>query len=355
MKLFTCQSCGQSLYFENTLCERCNHRLGFLPDIMTLSALEPDGDAWRTLADPPRTMRFCDNATHDACNWLVDAGSDQTLCEACRHNQTIPDLSDPANLLQWQKIEIAKHRLFYSLMRFGLTFPDRTQDPENGLGFDFLADLPSEPHVMTGHDNGLITIALAEADDAERERRRTDMHEPYRSLLGHFRHEVGHYVWDRLIRDGGQLEACRRLFGDDEQDYAAALERNYQEGPPLNWQDHFVSTYASSHAWEDWAETWAHYLHIIDTLETARAFGLTVRPQEVQDHSLNATVRFDPYGDVPIETIIEAWLPLTFAMNSLNRSMGNADLYPFVLSQPVIEKLGFVHGLLRQQSAIVSG
>jgi hypothetical protein len=347
MKLFTCQHCGQSLYFENTGCERCGHRLGYVPDLMTMSALEPDGDLWRTLTDPPRTMRFCGNAAHDACNWLVDGDSEHTFCEACRFNQTIPDLSDPVSLLRWQRIEGAKHRLFYSLLRLGLAFPDRAQDAENGLGFAFLADLPSEP-VMTGHDNGLITIALAEADDAERERRRADLHEPYRSLLGHFRHEVGHYVWDRLIRDGGRLAGCRRLFGDDQRDYGEALNRYYQDGPPSDWQDRFVSAYASSHPWEDWAETWAHYLHIIDTLETARAFGLTVHPEEVQDPSLNATVRFDPYGRVTIETIIEAWLPLTFAMNSLNRSMGNADLYPFVLSQPVIEKLRFVHRSLRR-------
>ena len=348
MKLFTCQHCGQSLYFENTGCERCGHRLGYIPDIMTLSALEPQDDAWRTLTDPPRTMRFCANETHGACNWLVDANGDQTFCEACRHNQTIPDLSDPVNLRHWQRIEGAKHRLFYSLMRLGLAFPDRTQDAENGLGFAFLADMPSEPRVITGHDSGLITIALAEADDAERERRRTDMHEPYRSLLGHFRHEIGHYIWDRLIREGGKLTGCRRLFGDDQSDYGEALQRYYRDGPPLDWQDRFVSAYASSHPWEDWAETWAHYLHIIDTLETARAFGLTVRPQAVQDPSLNAAVRFDPYGKVTINTIIEAWLPLTFAMNSLNRSMGNADLYPFVLSQPVIEKLRFVHRVLRR-------
>jgi hypothetical protein len=346
MKLFTCQYCGQSLYFENTVCERCGHRLGYVPDLMTLSALEPDGEAWRTLTDPSRTMRFCENATHDACNWLVDHGN--AFCEACRHNQTIPDLSDPVNLLRWQRIEGAKHRLFYSLLRFGLAFPDRAQDPDHGLGFAFLADQPSEPAVMTGHDSGLITIALAEADDAERERRRADLHEPYRSLLGHFRHEIGHYIWDRLIKEGGKLAGCRRLFGDDRRDYGAGLERYYRDGAPMDWQNRFVSAYASSHPWEDWAETWAHYLHIIDTLETARAFGLTVRPQEVQDPSLNAAVRFDAYGRVTMETIIEAWLPLTFAMNSLNRSMGNADMYPFVLSQPVIEKLRFVHRVLRR-------
>ena len=207
----------------------------------------------------------------------MSADSVATLCFACRHNHTIPDLSVAQNLQRWQRMEAAKHHLFYSLLRLRLPLENRIDDPEHGLAFDFLADSPDPtgPKVMTGHDNGLITIALVEADDAERERRRTQMHEPYRSLLGHFRHEVGHYFWDVLIRDGGRLEECRAVFGDDSQDYDAALQAHYQNGAPADWQEHFVSQYASTHPWEDWAETWAHYLHIVDTLEMASAFGIT--------------------------------------------------------------------------------
>ena len=353
MKLFKCQHCGQILYFENVQCERCSRQLGYLAEVTTISALEPEGDAWKALARPAGLVRFCDNATHDACNWLVDAGSPDTLCAACRHNRTIPDLSIADNLSRWQRIEQAKHRLFYSLLRLNLPLATRQDDPEHGLAFDFLADSPDPtgPKVLTGHDNGLITIALQEADDAERERRRTQMNEPYRSLLGHFRHEVGHYFWDVLVRDGGRLEECRAVFGDDSQDYGAALEAHYQHGAPADWQQNYVSQYATTHPWEDWAETWAHYLHIVDTLEMAGAFGIRVKPRITREETLAADIDLDPYRAQTIEEIVDAWLPLTFAMNSLNRAMGNPDLYPFVLSPAVIAKLGFVHDVVHAARA----
>ncbi len=352
MRLFKCQNCGQIIYFENTKCESCGHGLAYLPEAMTMTALEPQDEALRALAAPKTPFRLCDNAAHAACNWLVTADSPATLCFACRHNHTIPDLSVPENLQRWQKIEAAKHHLFYSLLRLRLPLENRIDNPEHGLAFDFLADsAQTGPKVMTGHDNGLITIALAEADDAERERRRTHMHEPYRSLLGHFRHEVGHYFWDVLVRDGGRLDDCRAVFGDDAQDYDAALQRHYAEGAPPDWQEHFVSQYASTHPWEDWAETWAHYLHIVDTLEMASAFGITVKPRLTRDETLNAVINLDPYNpDAKMTDIINAWLPLTFAMNSLNRAMGNPDLYPFVLSPTVVAKLGFVHDVVHRRN-----
>src|SRR4051794_4613426 len=225
MKLFRCQHCGQVLYFENTQCERCGHRLGYIPETATLSALEPEGEEWRALADQGGSVLFCENATHNVCNWLVPSGTTDRFCAACRHNQTIPPLDDPANVAAWRRLEAAKHRLIYALLRLGLPLQTRLEDPEHGLAFDFLADVPHSPgpKVMTGHDNGLITIALVEADDAEREKRRVSMHEPYRTLLGHFRHEVGHHYWDLLVRDGNHLEEFRALFGDDRQDYDAAL------------------------------------------------------------------------------------------------------------------------------------
>jgi hypothetical protein len=349
MRLFKCQNCGQVLYFENTRCESCGLPLGYLPRVMTMSALKPDGDFFRAMASRDRKLRPCDNARYEACNWMVGADSKTTLCAACRHNHTIPDLDIPLNLQRWQRLELAKHHLFYSLMRLKLPLVNRIEDPEHGLAFDFLAESPDPkgPKVMTGHDNGLITIALIEADDAERERRRTQMHEPYRSLLGHFRHEVGHYFWDVLIRDGGRLEECRAVFGDDTLDYNAALKAHYENGAPADWQERYVSQYASTHAWEDWAETWAHYLHIVDTLEMASAFGIRVKPRLVRDETLTTDINLDPYKpETSMEEIIDAWLPLTFAMNSLNRAMGSPDLYPFVLSPAVVVKLGFVHDVV---------
>jgi hypothetical protein len=348
MRLFNCQSCGNIVYFENTHCENCKHRLGYCPEQGLPLALEPSDGAWLAVNGDATTRRFCINAEHDACNWLTPANTMDAYCLACRHNEIIPALDQPENIVAWRKIELAKHRLFYSLIRWRLPLETRLENPSHGLVFRFLGDSPATgPKVMTGHDDGLITIALLEANDAEREARRTRMGEPYRTLLGHFRHEVGHHYWDILVRDGGKVDACRDIFGDDRQDYGAALHRHYQQGTPENWQETFVSSYATSHPWEDFAETWAHYLHIVDTLEMAGAFGMEVRPRIDQQGSLVARVDFDPYAIPDIQPVMEAWLPFVFAMNSISRAMGQNDLYPFVIAPSVVKKLGFIHDLVR--------
>jgi hypothetical protein len=341
MKLFECQVCSQPLFFENEACEKCGHRLGFDSSVRQLFALDPTPDGGYVPANRPdgRPVRFCDNARHGVCNWLIEADSNETFCQSCRHNRTIPDLSDPSHLDLWRKIENAKHRLTYTLLALRL--------PMDGLTFDILADAPGAAPVMTGHDNGLITLNLAEADDGEREKRRASMGETYRTLLGHVRHEVGHYYWDKLVRDGGKLEEFRALFGDDREDYAEALKRHYANGPAPDWRQHFVSAYASSHAWEDFAETFAHYLHIVDTLETAHAFGIQVHPRIRESDDLSTDIDFDPHRMRDVSKLIDAWLPICFAVNALNRSMGQPDLYPFVLSPEAISKLGFMAHLVR--------
>jgi hypothetical protein len=349
MKLFKCQACGNILYFENRSCGQCGHRLAYLPEAMILSAVEPlDGNTWKPLASPDQSRFFCTNAAQDGCNWLVPPGTNDAFCLACRHNGIIPDLTDPQRLNDWRLIELAKHRLFYTLLRWKLPLETVAENPAHGLLFEFLDDAAATrgPKVLTGHDEGKITIALREADDAEREKRRVAMGEPYRTLLGHFRHEVGHHYWDILVRDRNRLEACRAVFGDDTIDYGEALKRHYNQGAPADWQEHFVSQYATTHPWEDFAETWAHYLHIVDTLEMVGASGMSVRPliDKSGDHS--ARVDFDPYFATGIEQIIDAWLPFVFAINSVNRAMGQHDLYPFVLAPAVVQKLGFIHGLV---------
>ena len=346
MKLFSCQHCGQLLYFENTRCESCGHSLGYLPPQETITALEQADNDWRALAEPTGRYRFCANAVHGVCNWLIETGSPEQYCQACRYNRTIPDISYSQNLQNWHKVEIAKHRLFYTLLKLNLPLVGRNEDPARGLDFDFL--VATGGPVMTGHDNGLITINLAEADDALRERARQNLAEPYRTLLGHFRHEIAHYYWDRLIEDSPKIEQFRAVFGDERRDYAAALRANYSEGAPPDWQERFVTTYASSHPWEDFAETWAHYLHMIDTLETASAFGIHIRPLTAnRDNNLATAVDFDPHH-ADMDRIIDSWLPLTFAMNSINRSMGQPDLYPFFLGPTAIVKLSFVHDCIRE-------
>ena len=355
MKLFKCQHCGQLIYFENDLCLKCSHRLGFISDIMNLSALEPiepksgqQPEVWRALAIDNKFYRPCANAQFGVCNWMVDAGTGDVYCAACRHNRTVPDTSVPENVVAWRKIELAKRMLFYTLFKLHLPLDENDEDGQPRLRFDFLKSPPhwEGPRVMTGHDNGLITLALEEADDAERERRRALMHEPYRTLAGHFRHEVGHYAWDVLVREGGLAEACRATFGDETADYGEALKAYYANGAPPDWQDHFISAYATSHPWEDFAETWAHYLHIVDTLEMARAFGMYVHPRLASPGELDAQVDFDPYLVHEASTLIETWIPLSNALNGLNRTMGLPDLYPFILSPSVVKKLSVIHDLV---------
>jgi hypothetical protein len=378
MRTFCCRICGQPVYFENTRCTRCGATLGFLPDSLRLSALVQGedglwrvpaaapplrrgwlnrlirGDAGERGAPEPRAYRQCGNyEQHDVCNWMVPADREETFCAACRPNRTIPNLGRPGNLDKWFRIERSKRRLAYSLLRLGLRMRSMDEDPEGGLGFAFLSSQDAAPgeNAMTGHANGLITINIDEADPSKRERMRMDMDERYRTLLGHFRHEIGHYYWDLLIRDGGRLEGFRAIFGDEQADYATALQDHYNNGAPLQWEDNFISAYASAHPWEDWAETWAHYLHIVDTLETAEHFGLQVERRLPDGGLQRSNPDFDPYEIDDFAPIIDHWLPLTFALNSMSRSMGQQDMYPFVLSQPVIDKLAYVHRVVRDSGA----
>jgi len=370
MRLFRCQVCGQTIYFENTRCERCGSPLGYLPDIGLMSALEPetgpelirvldqtglladsgvDERLWLAQVRPGRRYRPCINAAYGVCNWLVPEDEGETRCLACRHNGAVSDPEQDDNQTRWRRLEFAKHRLLYSLLRLGLTLPTRAQHRE-GLVFEFLADPadPTLPRIITGHAKGTVTIALREADDVERENMRKLLGEPYRTLLGHFRHESGHYFWDRLVRDGGRLEQCRAVFGDDRADYAKALGAYYASGARPGWQKRYISAYATMHPWEDFSETWAHYLHMIDTLETASAHGIELHGRDGRD-PVNVQIDFDPYRVESFDPVVESWFPIARAANSLNRSMGLADLYPFVLTDAVIGKLAFIHRLIREQ------
>jgi hypothetical protein len=355
MKIFHCDHCDNLVFFENTHCVNCGHLLAFLPDLAEMGSLEPaGGEQW--VSPLPiaagRTYRLCDNY-RDAkvCNWAVLDTDRHRLCESCRLTRTIPDLDVPGHLEGWYKLEVAKRRLVYTLMGLGLPLANRDDDPDQGLAFEFLAaSQPGAPPVLTGHANGVITINVAEADDAEREKRRHDLGEPYRTLLGHMRHEVGHYYWDRLIARTDRLDAFRQLFGDEREDYGQALQRHYAQGPPADWQNRFVSAYASAHAWEDWAESWAHYLHMTDTLETAAACGVSIRPRRDGEPSLAKVPASAGTSSGSFDRLIDSWYPLTYVLNNLNRGLGQPDGYPFVLSPPVVDKLRFVHDTVKSWS-----
>jgi hypothetical protein len=346
MRVFTCGNCGQLVYFENERCERCGFQLGFEPDSLALVALNPTAEQAETFSPTGggATVQRCANHQTAGCNWLTPAGG-SALCVACGLGRRIPDLGVAENLQPWRDAEAAKRRLVYALLRFRLPL---VAPSGAALAFDILSEAAEAEPVLTGHADGLVTINLAEADATERERRRNDLGEAYRTLLGHFRHEVGHFYWDALVRDGGVTDAFRAVFGDESVDYTAALQRHYENGAPRDWQASFVSPYATMHPWEDFAETWAHYLHIVDTLDTAEAFGIRVDPAVSPDPALNASIVGDPYRAASSAELIEDWLPLSYAVNSLNRSLGQPDLYPFVLSEPAIVKLDFVHGLVRR-------
>jgi len=291
-----------------------------------------------------RRYRLCANYPDlQVCNWAVDDDDETPLCRSCRLTRVTPDLSVAGHQVAWYRLEVAKRRLVYTLLTLGLPISGALdQEP---LVFQFLADGASgEAPVLTGHSSGVVTINVAEADDAERERRRTALGEPYRTLLGHMRHEVGHYYWARLIsRDPARLARFRGLFGDDRQDYAAALRRHYESGPSPDWQDRFVSAYGSAHPWEDWAETWAHYLHMTDTIETAATCGVSLRPRRSDEPSLARVPAGLGARDSSFDRLLESWFPITYLLNNLNRGLGHGDAYPFVLSPAVVDKLRFVH------------
>ncbi len=357
MKLFKCDHCGQPVYFENYFCIHCNASLGFDPQKMDLLALRQEDDTSFTIfakneKDKKETTRYkyCINQQYNVCNWLLHLEDEGQYCIACKLNRTIPDLTQADNLQKWGRIEQAKHRLVYSLLRFKLPVISKFHDKVNGIAFDFKADETNTGtgRLLTGHDNGVITLNIEEADDAVREMARNNMDEVYRTLLGHFRHEIGHYFWDQLIRDSKRLASFRDLFGDETLDYAEALKQHYNKAPSDAWKDNFISAYASSHPWEDWAETWAHYIHIADTMETAYSFGMTLNPRSADPgNEMSAREDIDPYITKKFSEIMQRWLPLSFVMNSLNRSMGMKDSYPFVITEGVEEKLNFIHETIR--------
>jgi hypothetical protein len=304
------------------------------------------------LHESAKAWRRCENFDSPAgCNWLVPADDEEPLCRACRLNRTIPDLDNAENAQWWRLIENAKRRLVAQLLNLGLPVRSKvSEDAEQGLMFDFLRSPEKGPRVLTGHADGLITLNVEEADDAKREKMRLDLREPYRTLLGHFRHEVGHYYWDRLIAGTPWHEKFRALFGDERQDYSAALKKNYEEGPPGDWGERHISAYASVHPWEDWAECWAHYLHVVDSLDTALGFGLRGENIEQATEPFSEADLYDPEVDDAHRFILLAnsWVQLTMVVNELARSMGQPDFYPFVMSRPVLRKVHFIQMVVKE-------
>jgi hypothetical protein len=336
MRDFICPNCGQHLAFENSVCLSCGSPVGFSPDKMAfLVIISGAGGEHRGSVDASR-YQLCANLHVAKCNWLVEVAPRRRLCASCALTRTRPNDSDGPALSAYAIAEKAKRRLIVELLDLGLPIVGRDQDPRYGLAFDLLSSKFQK--VFTGHENGVINLDLAEGDDAHREQLRISMAEPYRTLLGHFRHEIGHYYFYRLVGPSPDyLARFRELFGDPDAGYQAALNRHYDLGPPRGWKKFYVSSYATMHPAEDWAETFAHYLHIRDTLDTAAAYGLAPS---------GATFDRRMLGPSGFDTIIDMWLPLAWALNMVNRSMGRDDLYPFVLPTAVLNKMRLIHTVI---------
>ncbi len=355
---FTCR-CGQPVFFRNSICLACMAPLGYDPQRGALLPLSPlsdeavDMELWQSAEPTQHEGRYarCRNLNSAAaCNWLIpltDATSaEQDLCLCCRLTRRLPDLSIASNAVWWGRIETAKRRMLSSMLGMHLPVVPLADDPQQGLAFDILTSTNGMP-VITGHENGVITLDAQEADDPTRELRRTQLLEPYRTLLGHLRHEAGHYYWHRLVENTEWLTAFRLEFGDEREDYRGALQRHYAQGPRADWSLHHVSAYASCHPWEDWAETWANYLHMTDTLDTAQSFGIDGERLELTYEPFTAEA-FDDTGADSAEflRLLNQWMQLTGVLNELSRSMGVPDFYPFVLSAPAVRKLHLVHRII---------
>jgi hypothetical protein len=340
------------LFFDNSVCLRCGNETGFCPSCRNITALLPQAEGRWTCANANCgvTLLKCVNyVEHNVCNQCVTptlsaTGSDPSLCESCSFTQTVPDLSVPGFVEKWYRLEAAKRRLLYDLDVAGVPYRFNDADPRPKLRFDFKADVAPKrwlwwtmgkgEQVFTGHANGLITINIREANPAERERLRVNFGEAHRTLIGHFRHEIAHYYWEIFVR-GRDEAACKAVFGDPESpSYADALDAYYKNGPSPNWHERFVSAYATMHAWEDFAETFATWLDMVSVLHTAHHVGFTTAPC-LQD----------------LDGMMVQYKTLGVSMNEINRSMGLLDLVPEVLVAPVREKMRYIHGLVRVAAA----
>ena len=317
MRNLVCPKCGESVFFEQCQCTSCAQLLVFEPLELRV----------RELAE----VASCANRSLIGCNWSTDEAA--KFCSSCALSRTIPSLSSQKNVLLWKRVEQAKRRLLYDLYRLKLPLA-----VANGpwLAFDILCESSAELPVLTGHLAGLVTLNLGEADDVEREARRVAFREPYRTLLGHFRHEVGHFYWQLLVAETALLGPFKLIFGDHSRNYQIALEEYHGRVDRSFDRDVFISEYASCHPWEDWAETFAHFLHIVSALDSLAGLPLSLDSRSLQ------TLQ-DPYLESDFEALLASWKSLSYSINELNPSLGLGDAYPFHVSRAMTGKLHFVH------------
>ena len=357
MRAFRCE-CGQILFFENSVCVTCRRPAGYEPVSQLMQA-----------SDLERGWTHCANGTkYGVCNWLVpydpaNASSDQ-LCPSCVLTRTIPDVSDPEKVKLWGRVESAKRRLVVTLRALGIDLPTKEADEKNGIAFDIVSS-HTDPTVIMGHGDGVITIDLEEADDVRRMKNRQQFREASRTMLGHFRHESGHYVWDRWLKGSDEahphLTAFRERFGDERADYGEALKRHYSVGAPADWRERHISEYATCHPWEDWAESWNYYLHMIEGLETLKGVGfhpakadVQLQPFPLEVARLPAVLGTSKSRDRAFLKSLNQWAAASTALNMVAKSVGEPLLSPYVLSVSVVQKLRLIHWLIHESGVFSS-
>ncbi len=334
MRLFSCPVCQQQVYFDNSACLACGSEIAFAPDVMQMVAVgAPDG-----------AHRCCvQRTTSDLCNWAIEAADPIERCRSCR--LTGAESVVGADALR-ARAEAAKRQVLYTLLQLGVPFaPKMGDDDLQGLRFVWTLPAPGGAPTFTGQQNGTITLNLNEADDAHREATRISFGEPQRTVLGHLRHELSHYFFHRFVEGWPAIEDFRATFGDERADYSAALEQHYQQGPRADWQQFFISAYAASHPWEDWAETCAHYLLMVEAVDTAAAWGL-----RLASPASPPVQPGDAAASAPVERLVlDQWLPLARFLNAMSRSLGLPDSYPYLLPPPVLGKLRLVQIALTEK------
>ncbi|MFC6998002.1 zinc-binding metallopeptidase family protein [Rufibacter roseus] len=351
MQTFHC-ACGNKLFFENSQCVCCNREVGWCPVCKGIHAMEPNGKGGYTCTNSDckaQVIKCYNYSTYNVCNRFVPAQAQpqqngQCLCNYCQLTKTIPDLSVDGNITKWYQLEVAKRRLLYLLDRVGLPYGSDQENFELPLSFDFKEDAQPSPimgwmgigqeeKVYTGHADGKITINLREADPVEREKLRVSFGEDHRTLIGHFRHEIGHYYWQLLIQNKDE-ENFKAIFGDHENpSYADAMNQYYQNGPKANWAKGYISAYATMHPWEDFAETWGTYLDMLAVLDTADNSDLLKLPNKDLETA-------------QLEDMLLRYEDLSLKVNEVNRALGLPDLLPETFSKPVVEKLTYIHVLI---------
>jgi hypothetical protein len=330
--------CNRWLFFGNTACLGCDRSVGRCCACRAMASFSPASTSELFSCDNCHAeVQPCANRNLGICNCFANQtdSTGNVLCTYCEFTRVVPPHDSPDKFSRWRELESAKRRLLIQLS--GLEFPPFASKfvPTCPLVFEFKEDtvLPdgSIEAVFTGHENGVITINAHEADSVRREQSRVAFNEPQRTLIGHMRHEYGHFL-DLCCIQGDLLRAKYvELFGDPATvDYAEAKTRYYAQGPTGNWPESYVSAYASMHPWEDFAETVNVYLDLMALAETARdQLGSNI------DTSANGCVA----------TFISELLDLAITVSEFNFDMGLNALLPERFNDEVVCKLSYVHSL----------